>query len=108
MDCGLKPERYGFAVEYKVCACFRDTTVVEWYFRCNYEGNVAGFDRVIIAEFNAEMKICDLKEFQSMGEHYYQYGDNVLLGKMLEYVKKLIVRCYSMCYIKNGGKTYDF
>ena len=40
-----------------------NTAVVEWYFKCDYEGNVDGFDGVTIAEFDADMKICDLKEF---------------------------------------------
>ena len=48
--------------------------VVEWYFKCDYEGNVDGFDGVTIAEFDADMKICDLKEFQSKAERYCPYG----------------------------------
>lgn len=54
-----------------------NTAVVEWYFNCDYEGNVDGFDGVTIAEFNADMKICDLKEFQSKAKHYYPYGERV-------------------------------
>ena len=49
--------------------------VVEWYFKCDYEGNVDGFDGVTIAEFDADMKIFELKEFQSKAEHYYPYGE---------------------------------
>lgn len=52
-----------------------NTAVVEWYFECDYEGNVDGFDGVTIAEFDADMKICDLKEFQSKAEHNYPYGE---------------------------------
>lgn len=52
-----------------------NTVVVEWYFKCDYEGSVDGFDGVTIAEFYADMKICDLKEFQSKAEHYYPYGN---------------------------------
>lgn len=52
-----------------------NTAVVEWYFQCDYEGNVDGFDGETIVEFNAKMKICELKEFQSKAEHYYPYGD---------------------------------
>lgn len=48
---------------------------LEWYFKCDYEGNVDGFDGVTIAEFDANMKICDLKEFQSKAEHYCPYGE---------------------------------
>lgn len=32
-----------------------------------------GFDGVTIAEFDADMKICELKEFQSKAEHYCPY-----------------------------------
>ena len=53
-----------------------NTVVVEWYFKCDYEGNVDGFDGVTIAEFNEDMKICDLKEFQSKAEHYCPYGED--------------------------------
>jgi hypothetical protein len=31
-----------------------NTAVVEWYFECDYEGNVDGFDGVTIAEFDAD------------------------------------------------------
>ena len=55
-----------------------NTAVVEWYFKCEYEGNVDGFDGVTIAEFDADMKICELKEFQSKAEHYYPYGERNL------------------------------
>ena len=51
-----------------------NTAVVEWFFQCDYEGNVDGFDGVTIAEFDVDMKICDLKEFQSKAEHHYPYG----------------------------------
>ena len=34
-----------------------------------------GFDGVTIAEFDTDMKICDLKEFQSKAERYYPYGE---------------------------------
>ena len=43
--------------------------------KCDYEDNVDGFDGITIAEFDADRKICDLKEFQSKAEHYYPYGE---------------------------------
>ncbi|HOQ76662.1 MAG TPA: nuclear transport factor 2 family protein [Thermoclostridium sp.] len=49
------------------------TAFVEWFFRCEYEGNIDGFDGVTIARFNDDMKIYELKEFQSKSEHYYPY-----------------------------------
>ena len=50
------------------------TIVVEWYFSCDYEGNVDGFDGVTIADFNDTGKIFRLREFQSKPEHNYPYG----------------------------------
>ena len=52
-----------------------NTLVVEWFFKCEYEGNVDGFDGITIAKFNNSHKIYDLKEFQSKAEHYYPYGE---------------------------------
>lgn len=52
-----------------------NTLIVEWYFKCNYDGNVDGFDGVTIAEFNSDMKISKLSEFQSKAEHFYPYGE---------------------------------
>ena len=46
---------------------------VEWYFKCNYDGRVDGFDGVTIADFDNDMKISKLCEFQSKAEHYYPY-----------------------------------
>ena len=49
------------------------TLIVEWYFRCNYDGKIDGFDGVTIADFDKDMKILKLCEFQSKAEHYYPY-----------------------------------
>ena len=49
------------------------TLVAEWYFKCDYEGNIDGFDGVTIADFNDEGKIFCLKEFQSKADHVYPY-----------------------------------
>lgn len=48
-------------------------TVVEWYFECDYHHEIGGFDGVSIIEFNDDMKIANLKEFQSKAEHYFPY-----------------------------------
>lgn len=48
-------------------------TVVEWYFECNYENKLDGFDGVSIIEFNENMMIFNLKEFQSKAEHVFPY-----------------------------------
>lgn len=49
-------------------------TVVEWYFECEYEGNISGFDGVSLIDFNDNAKIISLKEFMSKAEHEYPYG----------------------------------
>lgn len=48
-------------------------TVVEWHFRCEYDGDMGEFDGVSIIEFNEENHIVNLKEFQSKTPHYYPY-----------------------------------
>ena len=52
-----------------------NTLIVEWYFKCNYDGNIDGFDGVTIADFDSDMKISRLSEFQSKAEHFYPYGE---------------------------------
>jgi ketosteroid isomerase-like protein len=49
------------------------TVIVEWYFKCDYDQRVSGFDGVTIADFNDEGKIFCLKEFQSKADHVYPY-----------------------------------
>lgn len=48
--------------------------IVKWYFKCSYEGSVDGFDGVTISDFDQDMKIVKLCEYQSKAEHYYPYG----------------------------------
>lgn len=51
-----------------------NVTVVEWFFRCEYDGNTDGFDGVSIITFNEDRKILELKEFSSKAEHNFPYG----------------------------------
>jgi len=53
--------------------CQNGTLVAEWYFRCDYEGAVGGFDGVTIADFNEDLRIMKLLEFQSKAEHIFPY-----------------------------------
>ena len=48
-------------------------TVVEWYFKCEYDGNTGEFDGVSLIEFNEVKHIVSIKEFQSKIPHYYPY-----------------------------------
>ena len=49
-------------------------TVVEWYFKCEYDGEIGEFDGVSMIEFNGDNQITSLKEFQSKIPHLYPYG----------------------------------
>lgn len=51
------------------------TIIVEWHFKCNYDGTVGEFDGVTIADFNKDNKIVKLCEFQSKSEHCYPYDE---------------------------------
>ncbi|WP_405113735.1 nuclear transport factor 2 family protein [Paenibacillus sp. FSL K6-1217] len=48
-------------------------TVVEWYFKYEYDAVTDAFDGVSIVEFNPENQIVSLKEFQSKIPHSYPY-----------------------------------
>ncbi|WP_205739169.1 nuclear transport factor 2 family protein [Halocella sp. SP3-1] len=49
-------------------------TAVEWYFECEFAGQISRFDGVSIIVFNDNGKIIDIKEFQSKAEHEFPYG----------------------------------
>ena len=51
-----------------------NVTVVEWYFKCKYDGEIGEFDGVSLIEFNDNDCIISLKEFQSKIPHYYPYN----------------------------------
>lgn len=50
------------------------TLCVEWYFRCEYDGNTDGFDGVSWIEFDEQGRIRALREFQSKAEHDFPYA----------------------------------
>lgn len=52
-----------------------NTAIVRWYFKCKYDGETSAFDGVTIAEFDENMKIARLCEYQSKAEHNYPYGE---------------------------------
>jgi len=49
-------------------------SVVEWYFKCRYDGDIGEFDGLSLIEFNNDNYIVSLKEFQSKIPHYYPYN----------------------------------
>lgn len=57
----------------KQCISIENITIVEWYFKCEYDNVVDGFDGVSIVKFNDDNKITELKEFKSNSEHYFPY-----------------------------------
>ncbi|MDD6769477.1 MAG: nuclear transport factor 2 family protein [Inconstantimicrobium porci] len=50
------------------------STIVEWYFECDYNKKIDGFDGVSIIEFTDDNRIKSVKEFESKKEHIYPYG----------------------------------
>lgn len=48
-------------------------TVVEWSLKNNYNGEIDCFDGASIIEFDEDIKIVALREFQSKAEHNYPY-----------------------------------
>jgi len=48
----------------------KNTTVVEWFFECEYNKEKTSFDGVSIIEFDENDKIILVKEFQSKAEHF--------------------------------------
>ncbi|MEK4146491.1 nuclear transport factor 2 family protein [Robertmurraya sp. FSL W8-0741] len=50
-----------------------NVTAVEWYFKCEYMGNVSDFDGVSLIEFDQDNRIVNVKEFQSELPHYCPY-----------------------------------
>ncbi|HBE84841.1 MAG TPA: nuclear transport factor 2 family protein [Lachnoclostridium sp.] len=50
-----------------------NTIVVEWYFKCDYNNLIDGFDGVSMIDFDVNRKIKGLKEFQSKADHYFPY-----------------------------------
>jgi len=51
----------------------KNTIVVEWFFECEFDKNISGFDGVSIIEFDENNKIKLVKEFQSKAEHTFPY-----------------------------------
>jgi len=51
-----------------------NTTAVEWYFKCEYDGEIGEFDGVSLIKFNEVNSIVNLKEFQSKIPHHYPYN----------------------------------
>jgi len=47
--------------------------IVEWFFKCNYEKQIDGFDGISLVQFDKDNRIVILKEFQSKEQHYYPY-----------------------------------
>lgn len=59
--------------EMKRCVAQADLLAVEWYFQCEYDQCIDGFDGVSLVRFNAQDKIVEVKEFQSKAEHVCPY-----------------------------------
>lgn len=51
-----------------------NTYYVTWYFECDFEGEVEGFDGLSVIRFDEDSKIIAIDEYQSKHEHHYPYG----------------------------------
>ena len=51
----------------------KNTTVIEWFFKCEFNKEIASFDGVSIIEFDENDKIILVKEFQSKSEHIFPF-----------------------------------
>lgn len=67
--------RRGSVLEWKINRYLEtgNTAVIEWYFRCVFDGDEDAFDGVTVADFDREGKIIKLCEYQSKAEHNYPY-----------------------------------
>lgn len=48
-------------------------SLCDWYFECEYDGEVGSFNGVSWIEFNDENKIVKLREYQSKVPNYFPY-----------------------------------
>ena len=53
---------------------YKNTIIAEWFFECEYDKNISGFDGISIIEFDENNKIKLVKEFQSKAEHIFPYN----------------------------------
>lgn len=51
-----------------------NTAIVEWYLKCDYEGNVACFDGVTIAEFDAYLDYSYVEAREKFAEYISIHG----------------------------------
>lgn len=60
-----KIDKFVHSGEYSIC---------DWYFECEYDGKIDGFNGVSWIKFNDENKIIELKEYQSKVPNYFPYN----------------------------------
>ena len=53
-----------------------NNSVVEWFFKCLYDGNTEAFNGVSWITFGPYGKMIEVKEFQSKSEHDHPYDVN--------------------------------
>lgn len=67
-------EREKIIKKYFQCWINSDASIVEWYFKCEYDGKTDEFDGVSLIKFNNANQIVEVKEFQSKIPHCYPYS----------------------------------
>lgn len=51
-----------------------EDSVCDWYFECEYDGKIDGFNGVSWIKFNDENKIIEIREYQSKVPNYFPYN----------------------------------
>lgn len=50
-----------------------DTVIVQWFFECDYENNIDGFNGVSLIEFDSQGLIASVNEYYAKAELDYPY-----------------------------------
>lgn len=53
----------------------KENSICNWYFKCEYDGKIDGFNGVSWIKFNNENKIVELREYQSKVPNYFPYDN---------------------------------
>lgn len=51
-----------------------ENCVCDWYFECEYDGKIDGFNGVSWIKFDDENKIVEIREYQSKVPNYFPYN----------------------------------
>lgn len=52
---------------------YKENCICDWYFECEYDGKIDGFNGVSWVKFNDNNKIVELREYKSEVPNYFPY-----------------------------------